>query len=190
VEVLEGSLRKLSGEKVRINIIHSGVGAISESDVLLAAASKALVIGFNVRPERNAQATADREQVELRMYTVIYELIEEIQAAMLGLLDPTIRERLVGRAEVRDTFRVAKFGTIAGCYIVDGSISRNSLIRLVRDGAVVHEGRAGSLRRFREDVNEVRNGYECGISIANYQDIKVGDVIESFVKETVAPQLV
>ena len=190
VEVLEGSLRKLSGEKVRIKIVHSGVGAISESDVLLAAASNALVVGFNVRPERNAQMTAEREQVELRMYTVIYELIEEIQHAMLGLLEPTIRERLVGRVEVRDTFRVAKFGTIAGCFVLDGSVSRNSMIRLVRDGAVIHEGRTASLRRFKEDVNEVRSGYECGISIANYQDIKVGDVIEAFVKETVAPQLV
>ena len=190
VEVLEGSLRKLSGEKVRIKIVHSGVGAISESDVLLAAASQALVVGFNVRPERNAQMTAEREQVELRMYTVIYELIEEIQQAMLGLLEPTIRERLVGRAEVRDTFRVAKFGTIAGCFILDGSVARNSMIRLVRDGAVIHEGRTASLRRFRDDVNEVRSGYECGISIANYQDIKVGDVIEAFVKESVAPQLV
>ena len=190
VEVLEGSLRKLSGEKVRIKIVHSGVGAISESDVLLAAASQALVVGFNVRPERNAQMTAEREQVELRMYTVIYELIEEIQQAMLGLLEPTIRERLVGRAEVRDTFRVAKFGTIAGCFIQDGSVARNSMIRLVRDGAVIHEGRTASLRRFRDDVNEVRSGYECGISIANYQDIKVGDVIEAFVKESVAPQLV
>jgi translation initiation factor IF-2 len=190
VEVLEGSLRKLSGEKVRIKIVHSGVGAISESDVLLAAASRALVVGFNVRPERNAQMTAEREQVELRMYTVIYELIEEIQQAMLGLLEPTIRERLVGRAEVRDTFRVAKFGTIAGCFILDGSVARNSMIRLVRDGAVIHEGRTASLRRFRDDVNEVRSGYECGISIANYQDIKVGDVIEAFVKESVAPQLV
>ncbi len=190
VEVLEGSLRKLSGEKVRIKIVHSGVGAISESDVLLAAASKALVVGFNVRPERNAQMTAEREQVELLMYTVIYELIEEIQQAMLGLLEPTIRERLVGRAEVRDTFRVAKFGTVAGCFILDGSVARNSMIRLVRDGAVIHEGRTASLRRFRDDVNEVRSGYECGISIANYQDIKVGDVIEAFVKESVAPQLV
>ena len=124
------------------------------------------------------------------MYTVIYELIEEIQHAMLGLLEPTIRERLVGRVEVRDTFRVAKFGTIAGCFVRDGSVSRNSMIRLVRDGAVIHEGRTASLRRFKEDVNEVRSGYECGISIANYQDIKVGDVIEAFVKETVAPQLV
>jgi len=190
VEVLEGSLRKLSGEKVRIKIVHSGVGAISESDVLLAAASQALVIGFNVRPERNAQMTADREQVELRMYTVIYELIEEIQQAMLGLLEPTIRERLVGRVEVRDTFRVAKFGTIAGCFVLEGRVSRNSQIRLVRDGTVIHEGRTATLRRFKDDVNEVRNGYECGISIANYQDVKVGDVIEVFVKETVAPQLV
>ena len=190
VEVLEGSLRKLSGEKVHIKIVHSGVGAISESDVLLAAASRALVVGFNVRPERNAQRTADREQVELRMYTVIYELIEEIQQAMLGLLDPTIRERLVGRAEVRDTFRVAKFGTIAGCFILEGSVARNSQIRLVRDGTVIHQGRTASLRRFRDDVNEVRSGYECGISIANFQDIKAGDVIEAFVKEMVEPQLV
>ena len=190
VEVVQGSLRKLSGEKVRIKIVHSGVGAISESDVLLAAASRALVVGFNVRPERNAQMTAERERVELRMYTVIYELIDEIRQAMLGLLEPIVRERLVGRAEVRDTFRVAKFGTIAGCFVLDGSVARNARIRLVRDGAVVHEGRTASLRRFRDDVNEVRSGYECGISIANFQDIKVGDVIEAFEKEMVKPQLV
>ena len=190
VEVVEGSLRKLSGEKVRIKIVHSGVGAISESDVLLAAASQALVVGFNVRPERNAQMTAEREQVELRLYTVIYELIEEIQQAMVGLLEPIIRERLVGRVDVRETFRVAKFGTIAGCFVLEGSVNRNSRIRLVRDGVVVHEGRPASLKRFRDDVNEVRSGYECGISIANYQDIKVGDVIEVFVKERVEPKLV
>ena len=190
VEVLGQTLEKLSAEKVKIRVIHSGVGAISESDVLLASASQAVVIGFTVRPERSAQETAEREEVEIRLYTIIYELIDEIRQSMLGLLDPTIREKLLGRAEVRQTFKVSKIGTIAGCNVSDGVIARNAELRLLRDNVVVHEGKVGSLRRFQEDVNEVKNGYECGISIANFNDVKVGDVIEAFVKESVEPQLV
>ncbi len=190
VEVLGHTLEKLSAEKVKIRVIHSGVGAISESDILLASASQAVVIGFNVRPERGAQETAEREEVEIRLYTIIYELIDEIRQSMLGLLDPTIREKLLGRAEVRQTFKVSKIGTIAGCNVSDGLITRNAELRLLRDNVVVHEGKVGSLRRFQEDVNEVKNGYECGISIANFNDVKVGDVIEAFVKESVEPQLV
>jgi translation initiation factor IF-2 len=190
VEVVGQTLERLSAEKVRIRVIHSGVGAISESDVLLASASQAVVIGFNIRPERSAQETAEREEVEIRLYTIIYELIDEIRQSMLGLLDPTIREKLLGRAEVRQTFKVSKIGTIAGCNVSDGLITRNAELRLLRDNVVVHEGKVGSLRRFQEDVNEVKNGYECGISIANFNDVKVGDVIEAFVKESVEPQLV
>ncbi len=190
VEVVGQTLEKLSAEKVKIRVIHSGVGAISESDVLLASASQAVVIGFNVRPERSAQETAEREEVEIRLYTIIYELIDEIRQSMLGLLEPSLVEKLLGRAEVRQTFKVSKIGTVAGCHVVDGVITRSAELRLLRDNVVVHQGKVGSLRRFQEDVNEVKDGYECGISIANFNDVKKGDVIEAFVKESVAPQLV
>jgi translation initiation factor IF-2 len=190
VEVLQETLRKLSTEKVKIRIIHSGVGAISESDVLLASASNAIVIGFNVRPEQNAQAAAEHEEVDVRLYTVIYDIGNEIKKAMIGLLEPTMRENYTGRAEIRQIFRVPKFGTVGGSYVLDGTISRNSEIRLLRDNVVVYEGRINSLRRFKEDVNQVRSGYECGISITNFNDLKVGDVVEAFVKEKVEPQLI
>ena len=189
LEALEDVLEQLSTNRVKIKIVHRGVGAVTESDVLLASASNAIVVGFNIRPERNAQDTAEHEDVEIRLYSIIYEVSEDIQKAMLGLLEPTITERETGRAEVRDIFRVPRFGTIAGCYIQDGLIARNSQIRLVRDSKVLHQGNIDSLRRFQEDVNQVRAGYECGISIANYNDVKVGDLIEAFVKEQVEPQL-
>ena len=189
VEVLQDTLEKLSTDKVRIRIIHSGVGAISESDVLLASASNAIVIGFHVRPERNAQEVAEREGVEIRLYTVIYEVSQEIREAMLGLLEPTFRETDVGRAEVRETFRVPKFGTIAGSHVQKGAITRGCEVRLLRDNVVIYEGKVDSLRRFKEDVSEVKEGYECGISIANFNDVKIGDVIEAFSKEKVEPQL-
>jgi translation initiation factor IF-2 len=189
VEVLEDTLQKLSTGKVKVEIIHKGVGAITESDVLLASASQAIVIGFNVRPEPSAKAAAEHEDVEIRHYGVIYDVSREIEQAMLGLLEPTIAERYQGRAEVRETFRVPKVGTVAGSYVQDGQITRGSSIRLLRDNVVIYEGRLGSLKRFKDDVGEVRSGYECGISIANFNDIKVGDVIEAFVREEVAPQL-
>lgn len=189
VEVLEDSLLKLSTEKVRIEVIHKNVGAITESDVLLASASDAIVIGFNVRPESNARSVAEQEDVEIRTYSVIYHLKEDIEQAMLGLLQPTIREKYMGRAEVRDTFRITKVGTVAGCYVQDGVITRNSELRLLRDNVVVYEGKLSSLKRFKDDAGEVKSGYECGISIANYNDVKVGDVIEAFVREEIAPQL-
>jgi translation initiation factor IF-2 len=189
VEVLADTVTKLSTEKVKIKIIHRGVGAISERDILLASASNAVVIGFNVRPEQNAESTAEREGVDVRLYTVIYEIAKEIQGAMVGLLEPTVQERYMGRAEVRDTFRVPKFGSIAGCHVVDGEIKRNAEVRLLRDNVVVYEGRIDSLRRFKEDVNQVRNGYECGISLFNFNDVKLGDIIEAFTLEEVAPEL-
>jgi len=189
VEVLEDSLQKLSAEKVHINMIHSGVGAVSESDVLLASASNAIIVGFNVRPERAARDVAKREQVDIRLHTVIYEVSEEIKQAMVGLLEPTFQEKEMGRAEVRDTFRVPKFGTIAGSYIQNGLIKRNAEVRLLRDNVVIYTGALDSLRRFKEDVNEVKEGYECGLSIANFNDIKVGDVIEAFTQEEIAPEL-
>ena len=189
VEVLEDTLEKLGTEKVQIKVIHSGVGAVSESDVLLASASNAIIVGFNVRPERTARELADREQVDIRLHTVIYEASEEITQAMVGLLEPTFREKEMGRAEVRDTFRVPKFGTIAGSYVQNGLFKRNFEVRLLRDNVVIYTGELDSLRRFKDDVNEVREGYECGLSIANFNDIKVGDVIEAFTQEEVAPEL-
>jgi translation initiation factor IF-2 len=189
VEVLEDTLNKLSTEKVQIKIIHSGVGAVAESDVLLASASNAVIVGFNVRPERTARDVAQREQVDIRLHTVIYEVSEELTQAMVGLLEPTFREKEMGQAEVRDTFRVPKFGTVAGSYIQNGLIKRNAEVRLLRDNVVIYTGELDSLRRFKDDVNEVREGYECGMSIANFNDIKVGDVIEAFSQEEIAPEL-
>jgi translation initiation factor IF-2 len=189
VEVLEDALTRLSNDQVRIDVIHKGVGGITESDVLLASASNAVVVGFNVRPDASARAAAEKENVEIRLYSVIYEVAEEIRQAMQGLLAPTTTERVLGRAEVRETFRVPRVGTVAGCYVTEGMLTRNSLVRLLRDNVVVYEGRVGSLKRFKDDVSEVRSGYECGLSIANFNDIKVGDVIEAFAREEVAAQL-
>jgi translation initiation factor IF-2 len=188
VEVLSDLLTKLSNDRVKIKILLSGVGAITETDVLLASASNAVIIGFNVRPERKAQELAEQEKVDIRLHSIIYELQDEIKRAMTGLLEPIIKETYLGRAEVRDTFRVPKVGTVAGCYVTDGVVKRDAEVRLLRDNVVVFKGNIGSVRRFKEDVSEVRNGMECGISIANYGDIKVGDVIEDFVTERVAAE--
>jgi translation initiation factor IF-2 len=187
-EVLADTLTKLSDEKVKVRIIHSGVGAINESDVLLASASNAIVIGFNVRPDRNAADVADREKVDIRQHSVIYHVTDEMKKAMAGLLDPTFKEVRIGSAEVRDTFKTPKFGTIAGCMVLDGRITRagDTQARLLRDNVVIHEGKIASLRRFKDDVSEVKAGFECGIGFEKYNDIKVGDVIEAFVVERVA----
>jgi translation initiation factor IF-2 len=187
-EVLADTLTKLSDERVKIRIIHSGVGAINESDVLLGAASNAIVIGFNVRPDRNAEAVADRDGVDIRLHSVIYNVTDEMQKAMTGLLDPTLKEVRIGAAQVRDLFKTPKFGTIAGCMVTEGRIARSgdTQARLLRDGQVVHEGKIGSLRRFKDDVSEVKAGFECGIGFDKFNDIKVGDVIEAFVVERVA----
>jgi len=187
-EVLSDTLTKLSDERVKIRIIHSGVGAINESDVLLAAASGAIVIGFNVRPDRNAADVADREKVDIRQHSVIYAVTDEMKKAMEGLLEPTIKEVRMGAAVVRETFKVPKFGTIAGCMFTEGTIKRSgdTQARLLRDSVVVHEGKIGSLRRFKDDVSEVKSGFECGIGFDKYNDIKVGDMIEVFVMERVA----
>jgi translation initiation factor IF-2 len=189
VEVLSDLLAKLSNEQVRIKVLRTGVGAITESDVLLASASNAIIIGFNVRPERKAQELAEQEKVDIRLHSIIYELQDEMKKAMTGLLEPTIRENYHGRAEVRETFRIPKVGTIAGCYVLEGNLKRDDEIRLLRDNVVVFKGKIASLRRFKEDVGEVRNGMECGISIQNYGDVKVGDVIEAFVTERVAAEM-
>ena len=188
VEVITDLLTKLSNEKVRLKLLRSGVGAITETDVLLASASNAIIIGFNVRPERKAQELAEQEQVDIRLHSIIYELQDEIKRAMSGLLEPVIKETYQGRAEVRETFRIPKVGTIAGCQVVDGVIKRDSDVRLLRDNVVVFKGKIGSLRRFKDDAKEVTNGMECGIGIANYGDIKTGDIIEAFVVEKVAAE--
>jgi translation initiation factor IF-2 len=187
-EVLADTLTKLSTEQVKIRIIHSGVGAINESDVLLAAAGNAIVIGFNVRPDRNAATVAEREEVDVRMHSIIYNVTDEIQKAMTGLLEPTFKEVRIGTAEVREVFRVPKAGTIAGCMVTDGRITRSGDVqaRLLRDNVVIHEGRIGGLRRFKDDVSEVKSGFECGISLDKYNDIKVGDIIEVVANEKVA----
>jgi translation initiation factor IF-2 len=190
VEVLNDSLAKLSGDKVKIKILHAAVGAITETDVLLASASNAIIVGFNVRPERKAQELADQEKVDIRLHSIIYELHDEIKKAMSGLLEPTIKETFLGRAEVRDTFRIPKVGTIAGCIVQEGTVKRDSEVRLLRDNVVVFKGKVQSLRRFKEDVTEVRNGLECGMGIANYSDVKVGDVLECFVTEKIAAEAI
>jgi translation initiation factor IF-2 len=190
VEVLSDVLSKLSNEKVRLKLLLSGVGAITESDVLLASASNAIIIGFNVRPERKAQELAEQEKVDIRLHSIIYELQDEIKRAMSGLLEPTIKETYQGRAEVRETFRIPKVGTVAGCQVIDGLIKRDSEVRLLRDNVVIFKGKVASLRRFKDDASEVRNGMECGIAIANYGDIKVGDIIEAFATERIAAEVI
>ena len=180
VEAVKQSLEKLSNEEVRVKTIHGGVGAIRESDVMLAYASNAIIVGFNVRPDAGAAMSAEAQGVDMRLYRVIYEAIEEIEAAMKGMLEPTFKEEVTGHAEIRQTFKVSGVGTIAGCYVTDGVINRNSQVRIVRDGIVVHEGALASLKRFKDDAKEVNSGYECGLSIERFNDIKEGDVVECF----------
>lgn len=186
VEALSGSLIKLTTDEVKVDIVHAAVGAISESDVMLASASDAIIIGFNVRPATAVKRMADQETVEMRLYKVIYHAIEEIEKAMTGLLAPDIREVELGKVEVREVFRISKVGQVAGCYVIEGKVTRDSQIRVVRDGILVHEGKLSGLRRFKDDVKEVAEGYECGISVVNYNDIQEGDIIESFREESVA----
>jgi translation initiation factor IF-2 len=189
VEVLADSLQRMSTEKVRVRVLHSGVGAITESDVLLASASNAVVIGFNVRPDRKAAEVAERENVEIRLHSIIYELQDEITKAMYGLLEPVFKENYAGRAEVLNVFKITKVGQIAGCRVTDGIIKRDQQVRLLREGAEVWKGKIASLKRFKDDVSEVRQGVECGIDLAGHKDIRVGDVIESFTTETLAAEL-
>jgi len=188
-EVLSDNLQQLSNEKVRVRVLHAGVGAITESDVLLASASDALIIGFNVKPERNAQATAEQQKVDIRLHSIIYELIDEIKLAMTGLLEPVYKETTQGHAEVRETFRISKVGTVAGCFVTDGLIRRDSQVRLLRNGDTVYTGRVEALKRFKNDASEVKNGLECGISLTNFNNIEAGDIIEAFMTERIAPQL-
>ncbi|MBI2455051.1 MAG: translation initiation factor IF-2, partial [candidate division NC10 bacterium] len=189
VEPLRESLERLGTEQVMIKVIHSSVGAITESDVMLAAASNAIIVGFSVRPEPKAQKLAEQEQVDVRLYTVIYEAINQVKAAMEGLLEPSYVERGLGRVEVRQIFTISKVGTIAGSYVVDGKVLRDASVRLVRDGRVVHTGKIASLRRFKDDVREVLSGQECGIGLLNYNDIHAGDALEVYELEEIAPKL-
>lgn len=184
-EAVKQALERLSTDEVRIRIIHSGVGAITESDVMLASASNAIIIGFNVRPTNSVAELAEREKIDIRLYRVIYDAIDDVKAAIKGMLEPTYREVVLGHAEVRTTFRISGVGTVAGCYVTDGKISRSARVRIVRDGIVVHEGQIASLKRFKDDVREVAAGYECGVGISNFNDIKEGDVIEAFIEEEV-----
>jgi translation initiation factor IF-2 len=189
VEAVSDQLMKIPQEKIKLRIIRSGAGAITEGDVLLAAASNAVVIGFNVRPERKAAETAERDKVEMRLYTVIYDALEDMKKALEGLLEPSIREVRLGAAEVRETFKISKVGTIAGCQVTDGKVTRAAQVRLLRDNVVIHTGKVASLKRFKDDASEVKAGLECGIGIAGYNDLKPGDVIEFFVTEKVKETL-
>jgi translation initiation factor IF-2 len=189
-EALSDAVQKLSTAAVKLRVIHSGVGGITETDVLLASASRAIIIGFNIRPEPKASALAEREGVDIRLYTIIYDAIADIRAAMEGLLEPTLKERVLGRAEVRQVFTIPKAGTIAGSYVIDGTISRASEgVRVIRDHVVVYEGKLGSLRRFKDDVREVQQGYECGIGVENFSDVKPSDILEVYTVDKVAAKL-
>ena len=189
IEALSDALLNLSTEEIQVNIIHKGVGAITEADVNLASASDAIIIGFQVRPSQSARKLAENEQIDIRLYSVIYKAIEELKAAMEGMLSPDIEEQITGSAEIRETFNITKVGTIAGCYVLDGIIKRSAKVRVIRDGIVVHTGILGSLKRFKDDVKEVKNNYECGLNIDKYNDIQIGDIIEAFEEVEVARKL-
>jgi translation initiation factor IF-2 len=180
IEALSDSLQKLSTEEIHVNIVHKGVGQITESDVLLASASKAIIIGFQVRPSAGARKLAENEEIEIRLYSIIYQAIEEIQSAMEGMLAPELKEEITGLAEIREVFKISKVGTVAGCYVLEGKISRDARLRLLRDGIVIYTGDIGQLKRFKDDVKEAATGYECGISFEKFNDLKEGDQIEAF----------
>ena len=189
-EALVGAVEKLSTNAVKLRVIHNGVGGVMESDVLLASASRAIIIGFNVRPEPKAAALAEQQGVDIRLYTIIYDAIADIKAAMEGLLEPTLKERVLGRVEVRQVFMIPKVGAVAGAYVIDGTISRSSVgVRVIRDNVVVYQGKLGSLRRFKDDVREVQQGYECGLSVENFNDVKSGDIIEAYTVDKIPAKL-
>ena len=189
VEALTDSLLKLSTENIKVNVIHKAVGPIAESDVLLATASDAIIIGFQVRPTPGARKLAENEEIDIRLYSIIYQAIEEIKTAMEGMLSPEVKEKVVGTAEVRETFKVSKVGTVAGCMVIDGKITRNNKVRVIRDGIVIYTGDLGSLKRFKDDVKEVGTNYECGLNVEKFNDVKVGDHIEAFEEVEVARKL-
>jgi len=185
IEAVSDTLVKLSNKEVSINVIHSAAGGITESDVSLASVSDAIIIGFNVRPSSKAQALAIEENVDMRFYKIIYDVIKDIKNAIVGMMSSTFKELVLGRAEIRDVFQIPKIGAVAGCYVTDGKIERGQLVHLLRDGVVTFDGKLASLRRFKDDVKEVQSGYECGIGIENYNDIKVGDIIECYYLEEI-----
>ena len=189
VEALTDSFQKLSTDEIQVNIIHKGVGAITESDVLLATASDAIIIGFNVRPMGNARSIADKEEIDIRTYSIIYDAINDLKDAMEGMLSPEMKEEITGNAEIRETFKISKIGTIAGCMVTSGKVFRNSQIRLIRDGVVIFTGELASLKRFKDDVKEVSKGYDCGLQLKNYNDIKEGDIVEAFQEVAVKKKL-
>jgi translation initiation factor IF-2 len=180
VEALSDSLLKLSNEQIQVNIILKAVGQVTETDVMLASASDAVIVAFQVRPSLGARKLAEAEQIDIRTYSIIYQAIEEIKAAMEGMLSPDIEEKIVCNVEIREVFKITKVGTVAGCMVLDGTITRKTKVRVIRDGIVVYTGLLGSLKRFKDDVKEVKTGYECGLNIENYNDIKVGDIIEGY----------
>jgi translation initiation factor IF-2 len=180
IEALSDALLKLSTQEVQVNIIHKAVGAINESDVMLASASDAIIIGFQVRPSIQARKLAEKEEIDIRLYSIIYQATEELKTAIEGMLSPKMEEKITCNVEVRETFRITKVGTIAGCYVLDGKINRHTKVRIIRDGIVIYSGQLGSLKRFKDDVKEVSAGYECGLNIENYNDIKVGDIVEGY----------
>jgi translation initiation factor IF-2 len=189
IEALSDSLIKLSTEEIQLNIIHKAVGQIKEADIMLAAASNAIILGFQVRPSLGARKLAEKEEIDIRLYSVIYDAIEEVKAAMEGMLSPDIKEEITATVEIREIFKITKVGTVAGCMVKEGKINRNSRIRVIRDGIVVYTGELGSLKRFKEDVREVASGYECGLNIGSFNDIKVGDIIESYEEVEVMKKL-
>jgi translation initiation factor IF-2 len=189
LEAFRKAMEELSTDMIKVRILHEGTGTITESDVLLASASEAIIIGFNVRPPVKVKDLAAKEHVDIRFYDVIYHALDDIKKAMTGLLEPEFEEAVIGSAEVRETFQVPKVGTIAGCYVIDGKMARNARVRVLRDGVVIYTGQMGSLKRFKDDAKEVASGYECGIGIDNFNDIKVGDVIEAFIMEEVEATL-
>jgi translation initiation factor IF-2 len=190
VEALKDALENISHPQVKVKVIHSSVGGINESDVMLATASSAIIIGFNVRPELKASQAADKEGIDIRLYNIIYEAIEDVKKALEGLLEPTLKEKILGRAEIRQLFPISKIGTVAGCYVVDGFMSRSSDgVRVIRDNIVAYDGKMSTLKRFKEDVKEVQTGYECGIMIENFNDLKIGDILENYIIEKIAGKL-
>jgi translation initiation factor IF-2 len=180
IEALSDSLLKLSTDQIQVNIIAKAVGQISDSDVLLASASDAIIVGFQVRPSASARKLAEQEQIDIRLYSIIYDAINELKAAMEGMLAPTYEEKIVANVEIREVFKISKVGTIAGCMVLDGKITRNSKIRIIRDGVVIFTGELASLKRFKDDVKEVNQGYECGLNIQNYNNIEIGDIVEAY----------
>ena len=185
VEAVSQSLEKLQNEEVKVKVIHAAVGAVNQSDVTLAKVSNAIIIAFNVRPDHNAKEMAEKDGIEIKQYSVIYQVIDDVEAAMKGMLEPKYEEKVIGNAEVRQTFKISNVGTVAGCYVTSGKVERNAGVRVIRDNVVIHDGHLATLKRFKDDVKEVSKGFECGIQIENYSDVKEGDIIEVYIMEEI-----